>query len=331
MEQAIQAALSATANYTVSVTNGVVCVIDQGRGKSVTNDAEAVIADLGANGVDLANQPVIYRDTEGRWDELVVRNGRFSDFRFLHTKDQAQAVDRATLRAVADRTGHPNVAGVLDSIEHHGARARFDGEKLVMDGPTGRHAIYRSVSDIERMTAHWRTFCYMTDQHREPETHRAALHLARAYLGTHQTREASYDKRIHAYQLNYSEAAEIAGVDRSLRAPVTALLTAGYSHEWAISCVRDDHLSALHRAGGDEAQFHAAFERLQADPLVDANVAGAIACWSRSDKHRDAVANAVTGTAEKWPTRNAALGAIESSFYAQPQSQQTAQQGHGRG
>jgi hypothetical protein len=281
MEQGIHAARTATANYSYSILKGVVCIVDQGNAKSVTNDAEAVIADLGANGVDL-NLPVIYRDTEGQWDELVVKNGRFSDFRFLRTKDQAKAVDRATLRAVADRTWHPNVARVLDSIEHHGARARFEGDALVMDGPTGRHAIYRSVSDIERMAAHWRTFCYMTDQHREPEVHGAALELARAYLLTFQTREKSYDRSIGefgAYSLDYWEAADAAKIPQTMRSPVISLLVAGFadSHDWALEVVRDHHLSALHRAGGNEAQFHAAIERLQADPVVDAEVAGAIA------------------------------------------------------
>lgn len=304
MEQAIPVA---SANYTYIVVDGVVCLTDLGGAPSVTNDAEAVIGELGVVGVDLT-QPVIYRDTEGQWDELVVTNSQFSGFRFLNTTDQSVAVDRATLRAIAARTEHPNVAGVFDAIEYHGARAYFAAGKLVMNGPTGQHAIYRdhaaasAADDIERMTAHWRTFCYVTDKHREPETHRAAWELAHAYLSTHEIRESSYDVDADAYLLDYHAAAEIAGVFEALRPPVFALLVAGYAetHEWATDIVRDEHLSALQCGLANTLEFNKAFMRLQADPAVDYPVAVAIAV-------------AMTGRADDWETKDAVLGAIREA------------------
>ena len=57
--------------------------------RSVTNDAEYVVR----LGVDVyGDMPVIYRDTEGRWDELRHREGYFACFRPLNTRDQFEAV-----------------------------------------------------------------------------------------------------------------------------------------------------------------------------------------------------------------------------------------------
>lgn len=44
---------------------------------SVTNDAEAVCAELHAQ---WPNHRIIYRDTEGKWDELLHKAGAFTGF-----------------------------------------------------------------------------------------------------------------------------------------------------------------------------------------------------------------------------------------------------------
>lgn len=87
------------ASYTVRVEDGAIVVEDMDRGRSVTNDAENVIADLREQGMDLS-LPVIYRDTTGRWDGLKVHDGRFAGFYPLNSPgstDYAEA--RAKLRA----------------------------------------------------------------------------------------------------------------------------------------------------------------------------------------------------------------------------------------
>ena len=65
------------ARYTARVEDGAIVVEDQDRGRSVTNDAELVVADLAERGFDLS-RPVIYRDTAGHWDGLTVRRHRSS-------------------------------------------------------------------------------------------------------------------------------------------------------------------------------------------------------------------------------------------------------------
>jgi hypothetical protein len=52
--------------------------------RSLTNDAEAVIEECAFTGALVPGRRVIYRDTLGRWDELLVDSElRFVDFRPL--------------------------------------------------------------------------------------------------------------------------------------------------------------------------------------------------------------------------------------------------------
>lgn len=78
-------------SYAYTVEEGVVCIVDTDNGKSVTNDAEAVIADLAAAGVDVNSNRVIYRDTMGVWDRLEVKGGRFLGFTSINEREKAAA------------------------------------------------------------------------------------------------------------------------------------------------------------------------------------------------------------------------------------------------
>ena len=80
---------------------GFICVFDKNQAgcMSVTNDAENVIADLVKAGYDLAANRVIYRDSDGIWDELVVRAGKFAGFAVLRAKTVEAAIVAARERA----------------------------------------------------------------------------------------------------------------------------------------------------------------------------------------------------------------------------------------
>ncbi len=82
---------SPRADYSYSIENSVVCIIDHDCGKSVTNDAMAVIADLVAARIDVGSMPVIYCDTMGIWDQLVCENGKFHSFRSLDKRERNEA------------------------------------------------------------------------------------------------------------------------------------------------------------------------------------------------------------------------------------------------
>jgi hypothetical protein len=64
--------------YSCAVHSNVIAIIDHDSGRSVTNDADNVIADLVSRGFDLSRYHVIYKDTRGIWDQILVdRTGCF--------------------------------------------------------------------------------------------------------------------------------------------------------------------------------------------------------------------------------------------------------------
>src|ERR1700730_14972716 len=79
-----------------TIHGSVVAIIDHDQGKSVTNDAENVIADLAAC-FDLSKYRVIYKDTRGIWDELLVDNtGQFAGFSSINEGDLPAALAKLT-------------------------------------------------------------------------------------------------------------------------------------------------------------------------------------------------------------------------------------------
>lgn len=89
--------------------DGVIAIIQTDPSvMSITNDAEAVIADLeqqkllsvktafeSTDGLFMLPSPrrVIYKDTEGRWDELVHRFGEFKNYKFIGAKKLGEALN----------------------------------------------------------------------------------------------------------------------------------------------------------------------------------------------------------------------------------------------
>ena len=77
------------AEFSYQIKGNTICIVDQCNGecKSVTNDVENVIAKIAFDGVDLCNHRVIYRDTDGIWDEIVCKNGEFKGFRSINERN----------------------------------------------------------------------------------------------------------------------------------------------------------------------------------------------------------------------------------------------------
>lgn len=83
--------------YSRTVHGNVIAIIDHDQGRSVTNDADNVIADLAAQGFDLSRYLVIYRDTRGIWDQLLVDcSGRFAGFSSVNERDLSTALAKVT-------------------------------------------------------------------------------------------------------------------------------------------------------------------------------------------------------------------------------------------
>jgi hypothetical protein len=82
--------------YSRTVHGNVIAIVDHDAGRSVTNDAENVIADLAAV-FDLSKYHVIYRDTRGIWDQLLVDcTGHFVGFSRLNERDLFAALGKVT-------------------------------------------------------------------------------------------------------------------------------------------------------------------------------------------------------------------------------------------
>jgi hypothetical protein len=60
------------------IHKGTVFIVDNDDGMSITNDAENVVKDVLAK---YPNHRIIYRDTDGNWDELMYSQGEFSGFK----------------------------------------------------------------------------------------------------------------------------------------------------------------------------------------------------------------------------------------------------------
>ncbi len=92
--------LLAGADYESELIGDVLCLIDLDKGgPSLTNAVESVIADLRYQRFDLT-MPVIYRDSRGIWDEIVVQDGRFVGFRSINVRSRCEALEIIARRRI---------------------------------------------------------------------------------------------------------------------------------------------------------------------------------------------------------------------------------------
>ena len=78
----------ARATFSFDIIDGVVVIYDLDIGCSVTNDAENVIAEVAHNVKDLRFFRVIYRDTDGIFDGMLVdEDNRFAGFYPIRATD----------------------------------------------------------------------------------------------------------------------------------------------------------------------------------------------------------------------------------------------------
>jgi hypothetical protein len=82
-------------DFTATRVDGVIVVIDENiGGTSVTNDIENVVAYIFTN-CGFGDCPLVYRDSEGRWDGVTVKDGRFVGFRYVGALDAPEAIRKA--------------------------------------------------------------------------------------------------------------------------------------------------------------------------------------------------------------------------------------------
>ena len=89
---------NSSASYTIVFENDkFIFIVDNDQGLSVTNDAENVCRKLLAL-TGRSNKRIIYRDTDGRWDELVHSGFEFSHFFSITDKEVLDLVKQVELR-----------------------------------------------------------------------------------------------------------------------------------------------------------------------------------------------------------------------------------------
>jgi len=72
---------------------------DLDEGMSVTNNAENVIHEVAAHiGAIPDGSVVVYKDTNGVYDELLVADGCYCNFKLLHANSADEAVYKAVIR-----------------------------------------------------------------------------------------------------------------------------------------------------------------------------------------------------------------------------------------
>lgn len=71
------------AAFTVITIGNLLIIVDRDLGRTVTNDADRVVAKLVERGHDVDACVIVYLDTAGRWDQLLTAAGRFCGFRAL--------------------------------------------------------------------------------------------------------------------------------------------------------------------------------------------------------------------------------------------------------
>ena len=93
-----------TTVFTLSIgqsDSGVLIYIikDLDKGMSVTNNAENVIHEVAAHiGAIPDGSVVVYKDTNGVYDELLVADGCYCNFKLLHANSADEAVYKAVIR-----------------------------------------------------------------------------------------------------------------------------------------------------------------------------------------------------------------------------------------
>lgn len=100
----IEDLFNSRSDFEVEVEGKIVTVIDLNLGgRSVTTDAEGVVMDLCRRGILQPGMRLIYRDSTGRWDEMLWIHNQFSAFapitnRLVTDRDEALALTRERYR-----------------------------------------------------------------------------------------------------------------------------------------------------------------------------------------------------------------------------------------
>lgn len=91
----------AGADFESELIGDVLCLIDLDQGgPTITNGVQGVIQDLIYQKFDLDHLSLIYRDSSGRWDEILVKDGQFAGFRPIGVRHRCEALEIIAKRRI---------------------------------------------------------------------------------------------------------------------------------------------------------------------------------------------------------------------------------------
>ncbi len=151
--------LSSKANFSWTIVDDVIVITDlyneQNPTMSVTNDIEQVVRCLFQQFPTLEDYSVIYRDTEGCYDQIIIRNNAFFGFIGLAVTS-LQAAIRSLIRF---KEAEISEQYILD-MGYSRARQLEDQTWIAIGELIGTSAIYMDVNLIS-----WdRRYCYDDDR-----------------------------------------------------------------------------------------------------------------------------------------------------------------------
>lgn len=83
---------------TEGVFSEIVWIIDENGGKSVTNDMHLVLQDI-SKAMNLNGKQIIYRDSQGVWDQVLISEKGVISFKSINERDMAAAVHKLMTHA----------------------------------------------------------------------------------------------------------------------------------------------------------------------------------------------------------------------------------------
>jgi len=81
------------------VGDDLIVLVDLNGGKSITNDVEVVVRTI-ANYTTIGKRRIVYCDSAGQWDGIVVEKNEFRKFLPIGTKDRDAAISIARGRII---------------------------------------------------------------------------------------------------------------------------------------------------------------------------------------------------------------------------------------
>ncbi len=85
---------SSRANYDWRIDDDIIAIVDKGGGKTVTNDIDNILKDISTEIPNLDKFQIIYQDSFGIWDGVIVKGARCIQFFSINETEYQKAKEK---------------------------------------------------------------------------------------------------------------------------------------------------------------------------------------------------------------------------------------------